>query len=129
MSNAFKFWVVAARPRTLPLAASSICMGRFLAYFHGQFDWIVFFLTLTTTLLLQILSNLANDYGDHKHGADHPGRVGPDRMVQSGIISPEAMKKAMVGLAVITVLTGVWLIIRSVGFNTHAILHFRGVGS
>ena len=128
MSNAFKSWVVAARPRTLPLAASSICMGSFLAYFHGRFDWMIFFLTLITTFLLQILSNLANDYGDHKHGADHHGRVGPARMVQSGTISPNAMKNAVVGLGVITLIIGVWLIIRSVGFNSMPFYIFLVLG-
>lgn len=118
MVPAIKPWINAARPRTLPLAASSICMGGFLAYFHGRFDWMVFFLTLTTTFLLQILSNLANDYGDNKHGADHHQRIGPERMVQSGIIPADKMKKAMVGLGVITLLVGILLLIRSVGFNS-----------
>ena len=118
MSPTIKIWITAARPRTLPLAAASICMGGFLAYFHGRFDWTVFFLTLITTFLLQILSNLANDYGDNKHGADHHGRVGPTRMVQSGIIPPGKMKKAMVGLGVFTLFVGILLLIQSVGFNS-----------
>ena len=119
---------MAARPRTLPLAAASISMGGFLAYFHGRFDWIVFFLTLITTFLLQILSNLANDYGDNKHGVDHQGRVGPQRMVQSGLITPHSMRKAMAWIGVITLLIGTWLIIRSVGFNSRPFYIFLLLG-
>ena len=118
MPPTIKAWIIAARPRTLPLAAASICMGGFLAYFHGRFDWTVFFLTLITTFLLQILSNLANDYGDNIHGADHQERIGPARMVQSGVIPAIKMKKAMVGLGVITLLVGISLLIQSVGFNS-----------
>jgi 1,4-dihydroxy-2-naphthoate octaprenyltransferase len=113
-----KSWISAARPRTLPLAAASIGMGGFLAYFHGLFDWVIFMLCLTTTLLLQILSNLANDYGDHMHGADHSDRIGPVRMVQSGEISAEKMKSAMIGVAVVTFFIGMWLLIRSLGVGT-----------
>ena len=113
-----KSWISAARPRTLPLAAASIGMGGFLAYFHGLFDWVIFMLCLTTTLLLQILSNLANDYGDHMHGADHSERIGPVRMVQSGEISAEKMKSAMIGVAVVTFFIGMWLLIRSLGVGT-----------
>ena len=117
MSQPLKAWISATRPRTLPLAAASICMGGFLAFFHGIFNWTVFFLTLSTTLLLQILSNLANDYGDHRHGADHQGRVGPARMVQSGSISPEKMKKVIIALGIVTLVLGVALLIESVGFG------------
>ena len=118
MSANMKSWILAARPRTLPLAAASIGMGGFLAYFHGLFDWIIFTLSLATTLLLQILSNLANDYGDHMHGADHSERIGPARMVQSGEITAEKMKSAMIGVAAVTFFIGMWLLIRSLGVGT-----------
>jgi 1,4-dihydroxy-2-naphthoate octaprenyltransferase len=128
MADNIRAWISASRPRTLPLAAASICMGGFLAYFQGLFDLTVFFLTLSTTLLLQILSNLANDYGDHQHGADHHGRIGPARMVQSGNISPEKMKAAIVGLAGVTLLLGICLLISSVGFNNPAFYIFLVLG-
>lgn len=128
MSQALKAWISASRPRTLPLAAASICMGGFLASFHGIFDWTVFFLTLSTTLLLQILSNLANDYGDHQHGADHSGRVGPERMVQSGAISPDTMKTVMISMALVTLLMGVVLLIKSLGFDRPSFYVFLVLG-
>ena len=128
MSSNIKSWISAARPRTLPLAAASIGMGGFLAYFHGLFDWIIFTLCLTTTLLLQILSNLANDYGDTMHGADHSERIGPARMVQSGEISAEKMKSAMIAVAVITFFIGMWLLIKSIGLDSKAFYIMLAVG-
>jgi len=118
MSQSIKAWISAARPRTLPLAAASISMGGFLAAFDGMFNWTVFFLTLLTTFLLQIMSNLANDYGDYQHGADHAGRVGPVRMVQSGSISVERMRGAIIVVGITTLLTGTWLLVSSVGVNS-----------
>lgn len=109
-------WIAAARPRTLPLALASIAMGGFLGAYQGSFSWIIFFLTVVTTIGLQVLSNLANDYGDSVHGADHRQRVGPARMVQSGLISLRQMKSAMILIGVFTFVCGVGLLIYSIGF-------------
>ncbi len=57
-------WLSAFRLRTLPLALSCIGMGGFLAAAAGKFDALIFFLCCLTTIFLQVLSNLANDYGD-----------------------------------------------------------------
>ncbi len=89
-----KHWLSALRLRTLPLAVSSIIVGSALAHIvirpslERGFRWPVFALTLITAVLLQVLSNLANDLGDHQHGTDNADRVGPQRAVQSGAISP-----------------------------------------
>jgi 1,4-dihydroxy-2-naphthoate octaprenyltransferase len=101
-------WISAARPRTLPLALSSILMGSFLAAYKDQFDVLIFILSCLTTILLQVLSNFANDYGDTQNGADLKGRVGPKRAVQSGEISVEAMKKMIylfIGLSLVSGIT------------------------
>ncbi|UYZ63490.1 1,4-dihydroxy-2-naphthoate polyprenyltransferase [Hymenobacter weizhouensis] len=90
-----KAWISAFRPRTLPLALASILTGGFLAASHGQFRGSVVGLAALTTVLLQILSNLANDYGDSQNGADSVHREGPQRAVQSGAISPQQMKRGM----------------------------------
>lgn len=90
-----KNWIEAFRLRTLPLALSSIGLGSFLAAFERQMRWDVLILAALTTIFLQVLSNLANDYGDSKHGADHAEREGPSRAVQSGAISPKSMKNAI----------------------------------
>jgi 1,4-dihydroxy-2-naphthoate octaprenyltransferase len=106
-----KAWVHAARLRTLPLAISGILLATFIAYNQGLFHWCIFILALTTTLLLQILSNLANDYGDFTHGTDNENRVGPQRAVQSGIISPKEMKLAIYIIGMLAFATGVVLLI------------------
>ena len=79
----FAVWLNAMRPRTLPLALASIVMGSGLAAADGAFDWAVALLCMLTAVILQILSNLANDYGDSLHGADHVARQGPRRAVQA----------------------------------------------
>ncbi|NCC59235.1 MAG: hypothetical protein EOM17_16735 [Synergistales bacterium] len=89
----WKIWIQAFRPKTLPLALSCTVTGTFLALSYGHFRWPVFLLTLLTTLSLQILSNLANDYGDAKTGADNLSRVGPQRVTATGRISPHAIKR------------------------------------
>ncbi len=108
--TAIKAWVTAFRLRTLPLALSTILMGSFLAAYHHFFQWPIFILACLTTLLLQILSNLANDYGDTVNGADHEGRIGPDRMVQSGAITPKAMKVAISVFIALSLISGISLI-------------------
>lgn len=113
-------WVHAARLRTLPLAISGILLASFIAYNQGPFHWSVFSLALTTTLLLQILSNLANDYGDFTHGTDNENRIGPERAVQSGIISPQEMKLAIYIIGMLAFATGIVLLIsaldKAIGF-------------
>jgi 1,4-dihydroxy-2-naphthoate octaprenyltransferase len=109
-----KAWVHAARLRTLPLAISGIILATFIAYNQGLFHWCIFILALTTTLLLQILSNLANDYGDFTHGTDNENRVGPERAVQSGIISPKEMKLAIYIIGMLAFATGVVLLISAI---------------
>ena len=107
---AVKHWIQAIRLRTLPLAIASIGMGSILAAVHQVFDGYVFGLAALTAICLQILSNLSNDYGDSIHGADSVDRVGPSRAVQTGAISASAMKKAMIFLAVLSLLAGLALL-------------------
>ncbi len=108
--NPAKAWLSAFRPRTLPLALASIMAGGFLAASHGQFRGSVVALAALTTVLLQILSNLANDYGDSQNGADSVHREGPQRAVQSGAISPAQMKKGMSVFGALSLLSGLALL-------------------
>jgi len=103
-------WLTAFRLRTLPLSLSTIFMGSFLAYFYGYFRLDVLVWASLTTLFLQILSNLANDYGDYVSGADGEHRKGPDRMMQSGRIIAVSMKKAITIFAVLSFLSGITLL-------------------
>lgn len=108
--NKLSAWLQAFRLRTLPLALASIGMGSFLAAFEAQFNAGVFSLTIFTALLLQILSNLANDYGDFKNGADLSGRTGPARAVQSGIISEKEMRWGIIVFVLLALICGVTLL-------------------
>ncbi len=115
-----KAWLAACRLRTLPLALSSILLGYFLAINEYKGDLNLFLLSALTTIFLQILSNLANDYGDALHGADAVNRVGPERMVQSGIISKQSMLLAIVLFSIFSFVSGIVLLIvsfDSISFN------------
>ncbi len=109
--KAIKPWIVSFRLRTLPLSASCIIMGSFIAAYSKKYDSIVFALALITTLLLQILSNISNEYGDMVKGTDSSGRIGPERSIQKGEITLAAMKRMMLILASIISVTGLSLVI------------------
>lgn len=121
-------WLTAIRLRTLPLALSSIGMGGFLAAAAGKFSWLIFLLSCLTTIFLQILSNLANDYGDSVNGADHAGRKGPQRAVQSGAISLQQMKAAVIVFSALSLVSGVSLLWVSMQWNRNEFFVFLGLG-
>jgi 1,4-dihydroxy-2-naphthoate polyprenyltransferase len=124
-----KSWVLAARPRTLPLALSSILMGNFLAAAAGTFSWTVCFLACLTTILLQVLSNLANDYGDAVNGKDTAARIGPARAVQSGAISAHTMRQAIGLFSVLSLGCGIGLLYVSLQNATMQVFWvFLGLG-
>ncbi|MGL5585152.1 MAG: 1,4-dihydroxy-2-naphthoate polyprenyltransferase [Plesiomonas sp.] len=106
----FAIWLEATRPRTLPLALASIVTGAAVAMWQGRFQATITVLALLTATLLQILSNLANDYGDAVKGTDKD-RVGPRRAVQSGLISAQSMKRAMLITLLFTLVSGGTLIL------------------
>ena len=118
-----KAWISAMRLRTLPLTVACISLAGFLAASHGYFSLSVFLLSLCTAVFLQILSNLANDYGDSIHGADSEFREGPKREVQSGNISRKSMFTAMVLFAIMSLLSGITLLFIS-GINTTEFIVF-----
>jgi 1,4-dihydroxy-2-naphthoate octaprenyltransferase len=114
-----KHWIEAARLRTLPLSVSGIIVGSMYALAHPTdtvltptevFNWRLFGFAILTTLGLQILSNFANDYGDGMKGTDNEDRVGPKRAIQSGVISPQAMKRAIIITSGLTLISAVILI-------------------
>lgn len=105
-----KHWIQAARVRTLPLSVSGIVLGCFYAMSQGIFNWKIVIFALTTTIGLQVLSNFANDYGDGIKGTDNEDRVGPKRAIQSGNISPAAMRYAIFITAFLTLISAMLLI-------------------
>lgn len=121
-------WLKAFRLRTLPLALSSILMGSFLAVHDGTYNLLIIFLAAVTTTLLQILSNLANDYGDSQKGTDNINRLGPQRTVQSGEISRSQMKKGMWIFSILSLISGMLLLYVSFNDNFFTALVFFVLG-
>ena len=99
MMPSLKTWIRAARPRTVLLSFSGVLLGGFLAYktgpSTGSGTLLCVLFAAITAVLLQILSNLANDYGDFKKGTDSAKRVGPQREMQSGAITEQEMKRGL----------------------------------
>jgi len=123
-----KVWIEAFRLRTLPLSLSCIGMGGFLAAAQNKFNGAIFFLCCTTTIFLQVLSNLANDYGDTVNGADHRDRKGPQRAVQSGVISAAQMKNAIAIFIVLSLISGIELLYSAFGFELKSFFFFLALG-
>ncbi len=128
-----KSWLEAFRLRTLPLSISGIIMGSFIAKSKGFWDISIFIFALLTTILFQIVSNLANDLGDSLKGTDNDNRVGPARTVQKGDISVSQMKIAVFIFSVLSLISAGYLIyISSNGMSqntiyTYMILAFLSV--
>ncbi|MBP6424587.1 MAG: 1,4-dihydroxy-2-naphthoate octaprenyltransferase [Flavobacterium sp.] len=119
-----KHWIEAARLRTLPLSVSGIIVGSMYALANPTddvltptevFNWKLFAFAIITTLGLQILSNFANDYGDGIKGTDNEDRVGPKRTIQSGVITPRAMKSAIILTSGLTLFSAIYLIYLAFG--------------
>ncbi len=106
-------WFKAFRLRTLPLSFSSVILGSLLAVEKGSFSGPILIGALITTLFLQILSNLANDYGDAASGVDNDTRQGPARAVQSGEISAGQMRAAIAIFALLALASGIWLLMKA----------------
>jgi 1,4-dihydroxy-2-naphthoate octaprenyltransferase len=109
-------WIQAARLRTLPLSMSGIILGSFIARWRiiengGAWDWKIFALALVVTLLYQILSNFANDYGDGVKGTDQ-NRIGEaeQRAVASGRITANQMRNAVILFAVLSLIATIALL-------------------
>ncbi len=109
-------WIGAARLRTLPLSLSGIIMGSFIArwrlYGEGEFwDWKILALALLVTLLYQVLSNFANDYGDGVKGTDKLRiNEAEARAVASGKITAQQMKKAVIIFAALSFIATIALL-------------------
>ena len=95
---AFRVWLEATRPRTLPAAVAPVMVGTALAWRAGEARWGAAAVCLGFALLIQVGTNFANDYYDYLKGADTAERVGPRRAVASGLIKPAAMRAAMIAV-------------------------------
>ncbi|MDD4967953.1 MAG: 1,4-dihydroxy-2-naphthoate polyprenyltransferase [Paludibacter sp.] len=124
-----KPWIEAFRLRTLPLALSNTIIGSCLAAADYKFRWPVFGLAALTTIMLQIMSNMANDYGDFVNGKDTAERIGPKRMVQSGEITPAIMLRGIILIGILCAISGVSLIvIGTEGMDVSKLISFGVLG-
>ena len=103
-------WILAMRPKTLPAAAAPVVVGAALAFADGRFDLLPALAAALGALLLQILSNFANDYSDYFRGADTTERIGPVRVTSSGLISPSQLRLGMIVVIALAVLVGLYLV-------------------
>lgn len=113
-----KVWIRAARLRTLPLSISGIVAGNALCVQAAEFSWLLFTLMLLTAIAFQIVSNFANDYGDGVKGTDNKDRIGPQRVLQSGLLSRQALKKGIIWCAVVAMLLALVLIVTAFGSDS-----------
>ncbi len=103
-------WLLAARPQTLPAAVAPVVVGSAAAFAAGGFRWLPFLAALVGALLIQIGTNLANDYFDFRKGADTAERLGPVRVTQAGLLTPETVRTGMIVTFGAAALIGVYLI-------------------
>ena len=103
-------WWQATRPRTLSAAMAPVLVGTALAAHDGRFDLGAATLCLIFALLIQVGTNFANDYYDFIKGADTAARVGPTRAVAAGLVRPEVMRRAMVGVFAAAFFAGLGLV-------------------
>jgi 1,4-dihydroxy-2-naphthoate octaprenyltransferase len=101
-----RIWIETTRPATLPLSFASILTGSALAAWRGGFSLPITLLALLTAVLLQILSNFANDYGDALKGSDGQERLGPLRGIQKGLITIDEMRRALWICLLCCIITG-----------------------
>lgn len=103
-------WIAAARPKTLPAAIAPVLVGAAEASRHNGIDGWPVFICLLFALLVQIATNMANDYFDHIRGADTTERIGPERLVASGKIEPKTMLRVALGVFLFAFLIGLTMV-------------------
>ena len=106
-----RIWMMAARPRTLPAAASPVLVGTALAGFAHIFHPLRFAAALVGAIFIQVGTNLSNDYSDARRGADTEDRLGPVRVTAGGLVPPRQVLVATYASFAVAVLAGAYLIV------------------
>jgi 1,4-dihydroxy-2-naphthoate octaprenyltransferase len=109
-SDALRIWLMAARVRTLPAAVAPVLVGTSLAVQRGVFRPGAFVAALLGALLIQVGTNLANDYSDARRGADAEDRVGPVRVTAGGLVPPRQVLVATYVTFGLAVVCGLYLV-------------------
>ncbi len=108
--GSLRVWLLAARPQTLPVAVAPVAVGAATAYAAGTVRVSAVVAALFGALMIQIGTNFANDVFDFEKGADNESRLGPPRAVQSGLLSPRAVRLGMAISFALATLAGAWLV-------------------
>ena len=106
----WQIWLLACRPKTLTAAAVPVMVGAGVAWSQGGFRFLPVLAALLTALMIQIGTNFANDVYDFERGADNDDRVGPQRAVASGLLTPASMRRGMIIAFGLAVVGGVYLV-------------------
>ena len=107
----WQIWLLASRPKTLPAAIAPVLVGTSLAWADGQFSLAPALAAAAGALLLQVLSNFANDYFDYVKGVDTRERVGPTRVMAAGLLTARELRLGMAAVIVLAILDGIYLIL------------------
>jgi 1,4-dihydroxy-2-naphthoate octaprenyltransferase len=108
--SVLRIWLMAARPKTLPVGLAPVLVGTALADTAGVFHPLRFAAALLGALFIQVGANLSNDYSDARRGADAEDRLGPVRVTAGGLVPPRQVLIATYATFGLAVLTGVYLI-------------------
>jgi 1,4-dihydroxy-2-naphthoate octaprenyltransferase len=111
--NSWQAWLLASRPKTLGAILCPILIANALAFHHKKLSFMLFFLVLLSSVLLQVLANIVNDYGDFIKGADTKKRLGPARALAQGLLSKESALKGIIILVSIIIILGLFLVFHS----------------
>lgn len=102
-------WFMAIRPRTLPAAAAPVLIGTAMALKETRISTAIFLVTLAAALLIQIGTNLANDYFDFLKGTDNKERRGPTRVMQAGLLAKKEVGISIVVAFLLALICGIYL--------------------
>ncbi len=110
--NFFKIWWLAIRPKTLPASIVPVIMGIAIAIKQDSFDLFLGLITIFCALMIQIGTNLVNDYSDFKKGRDDEHRIGPIRVTQAGLVSEKQIKNSIYFVLLLIIISSIFLINR-----------------
>ena len=111
--NSIGVWLLAARPKTLPVAIAPILVGSAMAWANDGFSLSAMLVAMACALLITIGTNFCNDYADFARGADTANRKGPTRVTQAGLISPEQIRMATFVVFTLATILGMYLVYRA----------------
>jgi 1,4-dihydroxy-2-naphthoate octaprenyltransferase len=127
--SSLKNWTFAARPKTLPAAVVPVAVGGAMAAATGSFLLAPWAICLVFALMIQIGTNFANDYYDFVKGADDDRRIGPERAVASGWITPGQMKLGMILFFAAAFIIGCLLMLFFFGWVATGVTYYAQAGS